>query len=281
MNEPEIVQKIIHRFYQKEEVDDEMLFWLLDYIAKTLVEDQDDTQFQFCEYLQVKLNRIWQYGQYKQMTTQQSYLYGGAWGALKVLEFIRDERIRSQEKYALATQYEKETRYTFLSSLYNNPGLQNKDLAQICGVTSARISQIANEALSDRVISVQEFGNEKCYFLRNMGECIYEYIHKQKERLSRNHKVFNYKMMAFSNEEIDFEAEIRKINLTLGKLSRNNRVFVAIAFAPKPDDIDLKSIHGWIQERNDDLWLEGMNSLSANYGNFWKLQKGVDMINQL
>ena len=281
MREPEVIQEVIQRFYQKKDIDDEMLFWILDYMSELFVESRDDTEWQCYERLLDKLNKVWQYKMYEQITTEQSYLYGGIWGSLKMLSFIKDKKTKSQKKYVLATQYEKEAKYAFLSSIYNNPGLQNKKLAEICDVTTARISQIANDALNDGLISVQEFGKEKCYFIRTLGESVYEIVHKQKDKLSKSYKMLDYKMIAFSNTETDFWVKIMQINSALGKLSQNNNVVIAVAFTPKQVDIESKDFYELKDERKSNLWLQEMNSLHGDYMNFWNLQKEVDMINQL
>ena len=228
-----------------------------------------------------KLSKVWQYKMFDQITSEQSYLYGGIWGCLKMLSFIKEKKIQSQKSYSVATKYEKDTKYIFLESVYNNPGIQNRKLACICDVSKARISQIVNEAVSDGLISVQEFGKEKCYFMRTLGENVYKIVHRQKNNLEENYRLLDYKMISFSNNENDFLTKYRQVNSILGKLSQNNKVVVAIAFAKKQDDIVSNSIFELKQEREDNLWMREKISLNRNCINSWNLQKEADMINQL
>ena len=281
MREPEIFQEVIQRFYQKKDINDEMLFWILDYMSELFVESRDDLEWQCYERLLNKLNKVWQYKMFDQITTEQSYLYGGIWGCLSMLSFIKRKKSESQKSHELAVQYEKDAKYDFLSSIYNNPGLQNRKLADICDVTPARISQIASEALKDGLISVQEFGKEKCYFIRTLGECVYEIVHKQKDKLVESFKMLDYKMVAFSNEDNDFWIKLMQINSMLGKLSQHNKVVVAVAFSKKQEEIQSKKIYELKEERKNNLWEKEMNSLYGGYMNSWNLQKEVGMINQL
>lgn len=281
MREPEIFKEVIQRFYQKKDIDDEMLFWILDYMSELFVESHDDLEWQCYEWLLDKLNKVWQYKMLDQITTEQSYLYGGIWGCLSMLSYIKEKKSKSQKSHELAVQYEKDAKYVFLSSIYNNPGLQNRKLADICEVTPARISQIASEAIKDGLISVQEFGKEKCYFIRTLGECVYEIAHKQKDKLAENFKMLDYKMVAFSNDDNDFWIKVMRVNSTLGKLSQHNKVVVAVAFSKKQEDIQTKDIYELKEERKNNLWEQEMNSLYGGYMNSWNLQKEVGMINQL
>lgn len=282
MREPEIFQEVIRRFYQKDEIDDEMLFWILDYMSELFVESRDDLEWQCYERLLDKLNKIWQYKMFDQITAEQSYLYGGIWGCLSMLSFIKKKKSKSQISHELAAQYGKDAKYLFLSSIYNNPGLQNRKLADMCNVTTARISQIASEALKDGLISVQEFGKEKCYFIRTLGENVYRIVHKQKDKLAENFKMLDYKMVAFSNDDNDFYVKAMQMNEMLRNLSRHNNVVVAVAYSNKRGSIQSKDMYASLKgEGKNNLCEQKINSLYGDYMSFWNQQKEADMINQL
>ncbi len=61
MKELTIFQEIRERFSQKKEIEDEMVFYILDKMSERFVESHDDTEWQCYEQFLDKLNKIWQY----------------------------------------------------------------------------------------------------------------------------------------------------------------------------------------------------------------------------
>ena len=279
MREPEIFQEVIQRFYQKKDIDDEILFYILDYMSEQFVESRDDVEWQCYDWLLDKLNKIWQYKQFDQVSTEQSYLYGGIWGSLSMLSYIKKKKTLSQTSHVLAAKYENDSAFVFLRSIYNNPGLQNKKLAELCDVSTARISQIASHALKDGLISTQIFGKEKCYYIRTMGESVYDIIQRQKDKLESIKKP-DYKTIYFSNDENDFFLKYQQLSVVLGKLSQHNKVVVAVAFAKKQEDIWSFDRYEINDERKNILWEQAMNNSNGNFMNLWKVQREVALINQ-
>lgn len=66
-----------------------------------------------------------------------------------MLSYIKKKKTASQECHILASKYGKESAYVFLNSVYKTPGVQNKELAKLCNVAPARVSQIASEAVKE------------------------------------------------------------------------------------------------------------------------------------
>lgn len=271
-----VLQQVIQRFYQKKEIDDEMIFGILNYISERVVEGYDDAEEQGYEQCLRKMNKMWQYQMYEQMTSEQSWLYGEIWGSLRMLSFIKEKRIKSQKKHALATKYQEGTKYVFLSSVCGTPGLKNRELAKLCDVSTARISQIANEALSDGLISVQEFGKEKCYFIRILGKCVYNIVYENNQKILNINKAscFSY------NEEGLWEKDMR-MNFDIEGVFPTNNIRVAVFSNQKQDNIESKNIIRLKDERRMNLCVQNLKSLPENCANFYKLSKEIDMINQL
>ena len=279
MRQPEIFQEVIQRFYQQKDIEDEMLFYILDDMSERFVESRDDIEWQCYDWILEKLNKIWQYKKFDQISAEQSYLYGGIWGSLSMLSYIKKKKTQSQTSHVLAAKYENDSALVFLKSIYNNPGLQNKKLAELCDVSPARISQIASNAIKDGLISTQIFGKEKCYYIRTMGECVCDIIQRHKDKLD-SIKEIDYKAIYFSNDENNFFAKYRQLSLELEKLSQHNKVVVAVAIARKQEDVgsfDRYEING---ERKNILWEQAMSNSNGNFMNLWKAQREVAMINR-
>ena len=79
--------------------------------------------------------------------------------------------------------------------------MQNKELAKLCNVTPARISQIAGEAVKEGLVSARTLGKEKRYYIRTMGEGVYNIVQKRREQELVNPKPSDYRMMLFTNDE--------------------------------------------------------------------------------
>lgn len=176
----EIFQKVMQCFDEKEDIKDEMLFHILDILSEQFVESRDDSKWDCYGQLLDQLNKIWQYKQFEEISAEQSYLFGAIWGGLSMLSSIKKKKVNSQKCHTLAEKYKSNSSYVFLRSILNKPGIQNKELSNLCGVTAARISQIATDALEDGLISVQAFGKEKSYYMRTMGESVYDIIQKNR-----------------------------------------------------------------------------------------------------
>lgn len=282
----EIFQDIIKCFHQKKDIEDEMFFYILDNISTQFAESHDDLNWLSHDQLLNRLDKVWQYKQFDGLDVEQSYLYGGIWGCLKMLSCIQQKKSVSQKCYTIASKYETGSAYTFLNSIYDNPGLHNKRLAQICNVSSARISQIASEALKDGLICAQSSGKEKIYYIRTMGETVHNIVKKRKDELTKQMASPDYKMIIFSNDENDFLKKCMRLNAALNHLNQHNKVAVAIAYHDK--QTELASINKYELKRGKEqiLWNHEMNNYQMRYSNksfidFWKEQKEATITNQL
>ena len=92
------------------------------------------------------------------------------------MDSIRRKKETEQKGKELAIKYETGTMHQVLQAIYNIPGLHNKELAEMCEVTPARISQITNNALLDGLVTARSMGKAKSYYIRNLGEKVYKEI---------------------------------------------------------------------------------------------------------
>lgn len=211
----ELFQEALMLYNQKSAINDELVFSLLDNLSDWFVESRDDSGWQFYEHFLDKFNKIWQYGRCKDLSPEQSYLYGGIWGGLSMLSYIKEKKESSQKCHTLARKYRTGTTYSFLNSIYKTPGMQNKELAETCNVSTARISQIANEALQEGLISSRTFGKEKSYYIRTMGESVHDIAVRQNLKQYMNNEALNYDTFLFTctgKEDIcQFNLEINNI----------------------------------------------------------------------
>ena len=180
MKESEFCQEIIECIREKKDIEDETLFFILDRMSEQFLESQEDREWQNYYKLLYLLDKIWRYQQFETLTTEQSYLYGGIWGCLNMISFIRKKKETLKKCYALASKHEADAVFTFLNAINESPGLQNKKLALLCNISSEEISQISNEALKDELIFFRRFGKEKYYYLRKQGERVIDIVKKNK-----------------------------------------------------------------------------------------------------
>lgn len=276
MKKLEIFDEIMRRFYQKEAIEDEMFFYIAEIMAERFVESREDSEWQCYEPLLTKLNKIWQYRQCEELSSEQSYLYGGIWGCLSMLSYIKKKKETSEKCHVLAKKYVSGTSFVFLNSIYNNPGVQNKKLAELCNVTPARISQITNEALQEGVISVRVFGKEKSYYMRTLGESVFGIIWEQKDKLAQNANLFDYKVLEFSNEDNDFVKRIMVLNL-MDEMGYGGIKAVAVAYKENEKISSENTFDSRIGKENN-LCIQKTSNLNRNYVNFWEPQMEVDMM---
>lgn len=280
MNEQKLLQEYTQIIHQKGLIRDEMVFHIMDMMSEKFVDSQEDFPERCYEQLLGKLNKLWQYKQLEELSSEQSYLYGGIWGCLSMLSWIQKKKKTSQRCHTLAEKYQVDSMFTFLSAVYKKPGIQNKDLAQICKVSTARISQISNDALGDGLISMQSLGREKSYFIRTSGEAVYDILKKKKNKITMSlDKQLDYKMIFFSNEENDFSKKVAVLNQAINQLSSCCNVGVAVAFSEKSKEISTPIRYELMKERGRKPWESVMTNSSKKYNSFCKAQKEAGMIN--
>lgn len=276
MKELAIFQEIRERFCQKKDIEDEMVFYILDKMSERFVESHDDTEWQCYEHFLDKLNKIWQYKQFDGLSSEQSYLYGGIWGGLSMLAYIKRKKTASQKCHTLASKYGKDSAYLFLNSVYKTPGVQNKELAKLCNETPAKVSQIASEAVKEGLVSTRTLGKEKCYYIRTMGEGVYNIVQKRREQVLVNPKPSDFKMVLFTNEGDDLLNIVRNFCNILNYQNKNSKIAIAIAWGNKQGENQPVSI---VEEgRKNILCKQGMSNLYKDSMIFWGQQKGADMI---
>lgn len=275
MEELTIFQEIRERFSQKKEIEDEMVFYIFEKMSEHFVESHDDTEWQCYEQFLDKLNKIWQYKQFEGLSSEQSYLYGGIWGGLSMLSYIKKKKTASQKCHTLASKYGEASAYLFLNSVYKTPGVQNKELAKLCNVTPARISQIAGEAVKEGLVSTRTLGKEKRYYIRTMGEGVYNIVQKRREQELVNPKPSDFKMVLFTNEGDDLMKRVRNFCNTLNYQNKNSEIAIAIAWGNKQGENQPVSI---VEGRKNILCKQGMSNLYKDSMIFWEQRKGADMI---
>ena len=99
MEELEIFQEVMQHFQRKEDIEDEVLFYMLDIMSERFVNSHDDLEWQCYENMLDRLDKVWQYGQYEELSSEQSYLYGAIWGSLSMLSCIKKKKATSHKCY--------------------------------------------------------------------------------------------------------------------------------------------------------------------------------------
>lgn len=278
-------EDILKKINGHKKLDDEMLFCMINMIAEVYADDREIDEQQYHQLL-VKLDKSWIYQQFEDVPSEQSFLAGGIWGCLRMMESIRRKKETEQKGKELAIKYETGTMHQVLQAIYNIPGLQNKELAEMCEVTPARISQITNNALLDGLITARSMGKEKSYYIRNLGEKVYKEIVGKRFKISciRKTSLPDYKYICLSNKDGNFEMNWFKIGRSI-KESNNIQVAIALVEQGESQNIPIRmtvgNVNAIYNEREKVLCASKMNDLSSNLENFLRQQKETGMTNWL
>lgn len=267
------------QIYKRMSIQEEFVYTMFEIIANRFIEGSENTYLDESKYLFEALESVWHYGQINELLPDQSFLYGSIWGCLNMLSVIDKKKKASQKSYNLAEKYKEDTSYQFVRSIYNHPGIQNKELAKACKVTPARISQIAHTAITDGMVTFHYVGKNKYYYLKTLGDNVYEIIKKKKKEIIPSDISNNYYVIFFNRKDINFNDKWNAFYPKLDNLINNNDlVCIAVAFGDYNQNIQF--IEANKNERDNVLWEKQTKYLNNNSENFWQILKGRGMTRQ-
>ena len=126
------------------------------------------------------LQKKWQYREIEGMALEQAFLCGSIWGGTRLLGLKREWKEKTYRFEELKKQYTGH--YDFLHAIAVNPGIKHKDLARECGKSASLLSQFATRVKKDRLITCRHIGRETYYYLRPMGERVFEELRREKQK---------------------------------------------------------------------------------------------------
>lgn len=280
-----IFEDILKKIDNSKKLEDEILFFMIDRVTEIFVEERKLEERQY-QRLLGRLDKIWMYKSFESMTQEQSFIYGGIWGCLRMVESLKKKEDSNRKGNQVALKYEAGTMFQVLQSIYDVPGVQNKELAEICNVTTARISQITNSALMDGLITAQPMGKEKSYYIKKYGGNVYKKICEKKRRLALKGCIPDYKYICLKNSDEDFEKKWALIGNFIR--SANEEWFIATAVVVNQEKKNPIGVQEFIndasimsEERKKRLCARIMNNSNNSLELFWNQQMEADGISKL
>lgn len=260
-----ISPNIMKKVQQKQDVNEETVFALWEWIAKHMNECEEFSDFSDCMHLMQFLDSMWAYQNFETVSVEQTFLRGGIWGALHTLETFYQSRNDKRGCQQLVHKYRDDTSFLFLEAIHAKPGIKNITLSGVCGVTTARISQMTKTAEQEGLITSQRNGREKYYYMKSMGNAVYKTL--KRERSPKQNYDVNYKSLIFDNQTIEPFTKAELI-----KQLESNYEILAITFREK-SRIDF-------DHRKDNYICEEKTNLLSISNNTWELPKAINLTRQ-
>lgn len=114
------------------------------------------------------MGEVWQYQEWKSLSAEQAFLYGGLWGSSKSFDLRYQQKLTTDRMKTLVPKY-KSKEWIFRAIKYQ-PGILHKELADKGHISPSRLSQIMDDTDIDSLISYRLSGREKYYYLKPAGE---------------------------------------------------------------------------------------------------------------
>lgn len=129
--------------------------------------------------LRCLLNELWQYREWKDMSSEQAFLCGQLYGCVKLCEYREQSR---QDVLNLDHLLEKYADSKLFYIVKKNPGIRHKNLANEIGLTTGRLSQMMDDEDMKELIISRALGREKHYFLGAKGEELLQRLKAQRQK---------------------------------------------------------------------------------------------------
>lgn len=196
-----ICRDILVRWKEKRKVDEELVYIFLDGILDMISDPEPETIPDY-KKATAKLQEMWQYKDFGEMSAEEIFLCGGLWAGAKISEMkIRRER-QQKTIEELACVYE--SKQWFFKAISDHPGIRHKDLAERGNQSTSQLSQFVAKAAKEELITFNRVGREKYYYLGKKGEQVYEKIQRKK---SSQHFVEFMSLYGFTSFNKDMESQ--------------------------------------------------------------------------
>lgn len=199
-----ICETLMELLQKDKRINEEQVHVFFEGTVDDLNEETDETKTVNLDKLTAYLQKEWQYREIESMTSEQAFLCGSIWGAIKLLGLKRERREKTFRLEELKKQYAGN--YDFLHAIAVNPGIKHKDLAEKCGKSISLLSQFAAGVKKDGMITCRHIGRETYYYLRPLGEQVYEEL--------KHEKLEKHKLLILQQEELWRDALFGQQNMT-------------------------------------------------------------------
>lgn len=200
-----ICRDILTRWDEKKSVDEEQVYIFCDGIVDMINDLAAESEPDY-KKVSAKLQEMWQYKDFEEMSAEEIFLCGGLWCGMQISGMSTKQRRQQKTIDELACVYESEQ--WFFKAIYKQPGIRHKDLAEQGDQSVSQLSQFVAKVYEEGLITYNHVGREKYYYLEKRGEMVYKAI--QKKRESRYSTDF-FGWYKFIPSNIDFHAENLKV----------------------------------------------------------------------
>lgn len=200
-----ICKEILDKWKNEKMIKTDQIFVFLEGIIDLMKEGEGSAIPKEYQKLSGKLDEMYQYKEYEQMTAADAFVMGSLWSGIKIEERYRTRAAQQVSMKKLVRKYENYR--WFLRAIYNNPGINQKDLAKKGKKDTSQLSQLAVRLSEDGLFTCDRVGREKYYYLQERGEQVYDELKKEK-REQRN--IYAKSIKAISTSNISEEYRIGK-----------------------------------------------------------------------
>lgn len=237
-----IIDDISAHMTSKKELTQELLFSFM----KKFIADNgsffDAGKPESYKAMRSRLNELWQYREWEEMSSEQAFLYGQLYGCVKLCEYREQIRQNTAWFNFLLSKYADSKLFYIIKK---KPGIRHKDLAEKIGLSTGRLSQMMDEEDMRELIASRVMGREKYYFLGAKGEELLQKLETQKRKAKKEklRKAITENVNPFEN--------------------------IFVEKAEKPDNVNMLSGIG--VSKSKDLWEDYLQKAQTSY--FEKIRK--------
>lgn len=199
-----ICEGLMELLQKDKRIDEEQVHVFFEGAVDCLNGEEDKTVK--LDRLTAYLQKKWQYREIESMVPEQAFLCGSIWGATRLLGLKRERREKTFRFEELKKQYTGH--YDFFHAIAENPGIKHKDLAGKCGKSVSLLSQFATGVKKDGLITCRRIGRETYYYLRPLGEQVYEEI--KQEKLEKE-KIFMLRQEERQRDELNWQRIMKSV----------------------------------------------------------------------
>lgn len=163
-----IVTAILGELIDKKRIVQDQVFCFIDKLAEAMNLFGTVPLTTPYKAMKSRVEEIWQYREWENMTAEQAFLYGQLYGSIKLCEYRKKEAENDQWLEFLSVKYR--SKLWLFHAIKETPGIQHRKLADEGNLSVARLSQIMGEEDMEKLVSYRISGREKYYFLSPQGK---------------------------------------------------------------------------------------------------------------
>lgn len=175
--------RILSKLKEQEEVRDEQISLFLKLSLKIIESSEVPELPRSFFLLKENVYKCWIYEKVDELDSNQAFIYGNLWGALKLIEVAEKNRENRKTMETLARKYES-SRSVF-QNMRDKPGIKHKELAERCKKTPSGLSQFLSSVKEEQLFYDIRLGREKYYYLEERGLILLDKIESQLKNKQR------------------------------------------------------------------------------------------------